>query len=177
MRQTITIFVVLVLLAIIFLVAIYGAYFHQSKEERVQEESRKVVERLLDSHEEGAIISEAENVSEVMKDVEDAFGEYFTDAYATQVEEAIIEAMADGRDFNENPARITFFLIHKGDGFQFSKPEGITNVKSTNSTDVGFIYISVSPHDYDWVGRELGLPQLEIIKDESRTYKINKIKK
>ncbi|HLR15827.1 MAG TPA: hypothetical protein VK144_08365 [Bacillota bacterium] len=176
MRQRITIFVVLVLLSIIFLVAIYGAYFHQSKEERIQDKSREVVERLLDSREEGEIISEAEDPAEVMKDVHAAFGEYFTDEYTAQVEEAIVQAMTDGRDFKENPARITFFLIHKGDGFQFSKPERTTYEKATASADVGVIHIIVSPDDYEWVGRELGLPYLEIVKDGS-TYKIKKIVK
>lgn len=176
MRQRITIFVVVVLLAIIFLIAIYGAYFHQSKEERIRDKSRDVVESLLDSRDEGEIISEAEDPSEVMKDVDEAFGEYFTDEYASQVEEAITEAMADGHDFNEDPARITFFLIHKGDGFQFSKTESISYEKTTSSPDAGIMYISVSPDDYEWVGRELGLPRLEIVK-EGRTYKINKIVK
>lgn len=178
--QKVIIVTVLILLTFIALVAIYGAYFNQPKETKLKNKSLKVVRNLLTSHDEGEIITRATDPKEAADDIHEAFGKYYTDAFANHVDEMVEEALESERDFKKEPARITFFLIHAGDGFQFSEPKYVSYhqllINEGGSFSTAQIIIDVSPGDYEWIGRERGLPYLKVVKD-GWSFKINEIVK
>lgn len=164
----------------IAITAVYSAYFYQPKETKIRNKSLGVVQDLLASHEEGEIITRETDPQKAADDIHEAFGKYYTDAFAEHVEETVKEALESDRDFKKDPARITFFLVHAGDGFQFSEPKYVMYNKLLINEGGSFssaqIIIDLSPEDYEWIGRELGLPYLKVVKD-GWSFKINEIVK
>lgn len=178
LRQRVTIIVILFLLAIIFIFAMYKAYFYKPIEQRNSENLMEPIEALLDSHEDGDVITDKTDPKQAADEVNEKLGEYYTDKFAQEVEDSIRTAMDSDRDFKKDPARITFFLINKGDGLQFAPPEYISpnhRKESKNISNVEAI-IQLPPDDPEWIGLELGLPRIKVVK-EGWSYKINHVEK
>src|SRR5699024_9802156 len=142
--------------------------------------SLEVVQDLLASHEEGEIITRETDPRKAADEIHQAFGKYYTDALAEYVKKADKEALESDLDFKKDPARITFFVVHEGEGFQLSKPKHIMYDKLITNEEGSFssaqIIIDLSPDDYEWIGRELGLPYVNVVR-QGLNYKINEIVK
>ncbi len=173
-----------VAIVILLLVVIIGIpegwnFFSKTKYERAEERSIKDIEKLIDSHEQGELITTAKNPEQAAFAVQKRFGKYFTDEYADKVERKIRVAMKEDRDFEKHPIRITFFLVYTGDGIQFSKPE-IKKIKTwqTRRKDnyiVGTtLWFLLHPDDPDWEDKDSALSNVKMVKDGWK-YKIDAV--
>ncbi|HLR15830.1 MAG TPA: hypothetical protein VK144_08380 [Bacillota bacterium] len=173
---------IIIVIVLIVAIASYGIYigiFADSKHDREAAKSFKQLEKLLASHEDGEVITTAKNPEQVAHAVEKRFGKYFTEDYSKKVERKIWAAMRDDPDFEENPERITFFLVNKGDGFQFSQPEMIEHsswLTKENSIKGTKILIYFSDDDPMWEEADTGISHIIMLKDGWK-YKVNDIEK
>lgn len=179
MRVRKGIIISVLLLCAIVIYVIYIGVFADSKHDREAAKSLKQLEKLLNSHEDGEIITTSENPEQVAYAVEKRFGKYFTEEYSKEIEHNIWAAIRDDVDFEENPVRITFFLVNKGNGFQFSKPEKIehsrwlVNGESIKGTE---IYIHFQDDDPVFEKADTRMSRITMMKDGWK-YKVHAIEK
>ncbi len=178
MRQRIKIITVLLLLSVLFGIALYTAFFGKDPHERARDQSIDALVKLFDTYEHGEVITTSKNPEQAAYAVNKKLGKYFTDSYADKIEGKVSRAMENDRDFEKDPARITFFLVNKGNGFEFSKPVGIKHgiwLTYGDKIEGTELWVDLPPDDPSWEDSN-GTSATVIMMKDGRKFKVDEVK-
>lgn len=144
--------------------------------ENAEARSMATMKDFVNEYDHGDLISDADNASQVMEDIDEKLGDYLTDKYAIELENKIRSSMRDDRDFEKDPETFSFFLTNSGDGFQFSKFNvgSLSSWKSQDDDVVGaVIYIYENDDNPGWDETYSKFSRVTLMKESWWDWKVD----